>query len=85
MLLQVRHAQPEAVEQWSWADVDRRLLLQQFKGLPITREYRTLQKQLVGQGAAARRDLAVLEMRVSHCLEDEMLRHAHPPRHHVGR
>ena len=49
--------------------MDRRLLLQQFKGLPITREYRTLQKQLVGQGAAARRDLAVLEMRVSHCLE----------------
>ena len=69
VLPQVRHAQPEAVAQWSWADVDRRLLLQQFKGLPVTREYRALQKQLVGQGAAARRDLTVLEMRVSHRLE----------------
>ena len=54
--------QPENVDKWRWADVDLRLLLQQFRGLKVTQQYKQTQKQLTALGPEGQLPLARVQM-----------------------
>lgn len=54
--------QPERVDSWQWADPDLRLLLQQFRGLKVTQQYKQTQKQLTALGPEGQAPLARVQM-----------------------
>lgn len=54
--------QPERVDSWRWADPDLRLLLQQFRGLKVTQQYKQTQKQLTALGPEGQAPLARVQM-----------------------
>ena len=54
--------QPNNVDNWQWAEVDLKLLLQQFRGLKVTQQYKLTQKQLTDLGPEGKAPLARVEM-----------------------
>lgn len=54
--------QPGKVDSWYWAEVDLKLLLQQFRGLKVTQQYKLTQKQLTALGPEGKAPLARVEM-----------------------
>ena len=59
---QVDVQQPERVDNWRWADLDLRLLLQQFRGLKVTQQYKQTQMQLTALGPEGQAPLARVQM-----------------------
>lgn len=62
LLLQVDVRQPDKVDSWYWAEADLKLLLQQFRGLKVTQQYKLTQKQLTALGPEGKAPLARVEM-----------------------
>ena len=54
--------QPDKVDSWYWAEADLKLLLQQFRGLKVTQQYKLTQKQLTALGPEGKAPLARVEM-----------------------
>ena len=59
---QVDVQQPDRVDSWRWADLDLGLLLQQFRGLKVTQQYKQTQKQLDALGPEGQVPLARVQM-----------------------
>lgn len=59
---QVDVQQQERVDSWRWADSDLRLLLQQFRGLRVTQQYKQTQQQLSALGPEGQAPLARVQM-----------------------
>ena len=59
---QVDVKQPERVDSWCWADLDLQLLLQQFRGLKVTQQYKQTQMQLTALGPEGQAPLARVQM-----------------------
>jgi len=53
---------PDKVDSWHWDEVDLKLLLQQFRGLKVTQQYKMTQKQLTALGPEGKAPLARVEM-----------------------
>ena len=60
--VQVDVRQPDKVDSWYWAEADLKLLLQQFRGLKVTQQYKLTQKQLTALGPEGKAPLARVEM-----------------------
>ena len=60
--VQVDVRQPHKVDSWYWAEADLKLLLQQFRGLKVTQQYKLTQKQLTALGPEGKAPLARVEM-----------------------
>lgn len=50
------------MENWRWAEVDLSLLLQQFRGLKVTQQYKQTQKQLTVMGPEGQMPLARVQI-----------------------
>ena len=50
------------MDAWRWAEADLRLLLQQFRGLKVTQQYKQTQKQLTALGPEGQAPLARVQM-----------------------
>ena len=59
---QVDVRQPDRVDSWRWAELDLRLLLQQFRGLKVTQQYKQTQMQLAALGHEGQAPLARVQM-----------------------
>jgi len=60
--VQVDVHHPDKVDSWYWAEADLKLLLQQFRGLKVTQQYKLTQKQLTALGPEGKAPLARVEM-----------------------
>ena len=60
--MQVNTQQPASVDSWHWAAADLKLLLQQFRGLKVTQQYKLTQQQLTALGPEGKAPLARVEM-----------------------
>ena len=60
--MQVNVQQPGSVDSWHWAAADLKLLLQQFRGLKVTQQYKLTQQQLTALGPEGKAPLARVEM-----------------------
>ena len=65
--------QPERVDSWQWADLDLRLLLQQFRGLKVTQQYKQTQMQLTALGPEGQAPLARVQMEMLGKVVDDFL------------
>ena len=58
---------------WRWAETDLSLLLQQFKGLKVTQQYREKQQQLSALGPEGKAPLAKAQMEMLSKVVDDFL------------
>lgn len=70
---QVDVQQPERVDSWRWADLDLRLLLEQFRGLKVTQQYKQTQMQLTALGPEGQAPLARVQMEMLGKVVDDFL------------
>ena len=65
--------QAERVDSWRWADLDLHLLLQQFRGLKVTQQYKQTQMQLTALGPEGQAPLARVQMEMLGKVVDDFL------------